>query len=254
MKSATCRTLAALAAILPACLAVAMDSSSNTPIERRQAAVDASICNPAIPAPHDPIPPCAHIEYIETMCWPMGSEPIHFDGHAQCMCKGSFFSEWHACQECLFIHGLRSERENIFYSNVLASASDQLCAGTPTAPFRSLFAQVESTASRVTTGATIKTDLYPGNSDIGLYYTPSGPQGLGKVTGAAATVSLAGGLATAGPITTATPDATPASGQRQGSEATGSVPQSGTATRANHVGIASLIGISVGTLAAAMFL
>ncbi|CAI4215166.1 unnamed protein product [Parascedosporium putredinis] len=197
--------------------------------------------------------PCAHIEYIETMCWPLGGDPIHFDGHAQCMCKGSFFAEWHACQKCLYIHGYRSERESSFYNNVLSSASEQLCTGTPTAPFRSLFAQIESSAARVTTGATVKSDLYPGNSDIGLYYTASGPQGLGKVTGDAATLSMAGGLATAGPITSVPTEPTPATGQRQGG-ATGSVPQSGRAAIASSVGLVSLIAVSMTTLAAAVFL
>lgn len=149
------------------------------------------------------MPPCAHIEYIETMCWPRGSSPLHYDEHAQCMCKGSFFPEWLGCQTCLLIHGLRTEREAAFYAAVLAGASESLCTGTPTLPFRSLFVEVEATAERITAGATDVVDLYPGNSDVDLYYTPSGPQGMGTVTGSAATVTMERGLATADPETTA---------------------------------------------------
>lgn len=163
-----------------------------------------SVCNPGIPAPGDPMPPCANIEYLEAMCWPKGPSALHYDEHVQCMCNGSFFPEWLGCQECLFLHGLRDERESAFYGAVLSGASERLCTGTPTVPFRSLFAEVEATAERVTAGETAKVDQYPGDSDVGLYYTSSGPQGVGTVTGPAATVTMEGGLATAEPETTLT--------------------------------------------------
>lgn len=197
-------TICALAALVPpsSALPPGLTPTPRTLLPRSNATL--SVCNPGIPAPGAPMPPCAHIEYIETMCWPKGPSPLHYDNHSQCMCNGSFFPEWLGCQECLFVHGLRDERESAFYGAVLSGASERLCTGTPAVPFRSLFAEVEATAERVTAGATTKVDRYPGNSDVGLYYTPSGKQGMGPVTGSAATVTMEGGLVTAEPETTST--------------------------------------------------
>jgi len=193
-------------AALPYAIATFISACLATPrLEIRQGGESgavASVCRPPVDDPKALPPPCSHIEYIETMCWPKGTEPIHYDGHAQCMCKGSFFEEWAGCQNCLQVHGFRSWQEVAFYSSVLSAASEALCTGTPTAPFRSLFAQAEATLMPVTTGATEKSDQFPGKTDIGLYYTPTGTQGTGEVTGPAATVVLSGGLATAGPETT----------------------------------------------------
>lgn len=94
---------------------------------------------------------------------------------------------------------------------MLSEASESLCTGTPTVPFRSLFAEVEATAERVTMGATTSVDLYPGNSDVGLYYTQTGPRGMGTVTGSAATVKMEGGLVTADPETTTSLSSRPTS-------------------------------------------
>ncbi|SPN97428.1 uncharacterized protein DNG_00942 [Cephalotrichum gorgonifer] len=202
MRGLTCM-VGILAAMIPQSYAhiYAPNAPDHLPHARRD---PVEICNPRIPAPGVPMPPCANIEYIETMCWPNGTTPIHYDAHAQCMCKGSFFPEWIGCQTCLFVHGLRSQRERDFFRGVMAAASEKLCTGTPTAPFRSLFSEVEATAARVTAGETQSVDLYPGNSDVGLYYTPSGPQGLGSVTGDASSATMAGGLLTANPETTTT--------------------------------------------------
>lgn len=200
-----------LTALLRTCSALPPGLSPNPRVIFPREAAALSICNPGIPAPGVRRPPCTYIEYLETMCWPRGSSPLHYDEHAQCMCNGSFFPEWVGCQECLFIHGLRSERETVFYANVLSEASESLCHGTPSVPFRSLFADVEATAERVTTGATTSVDLYPGNSDVGLYYTRTGPRGMGTITGSAATVRMEGGLVTADPDTTTSLNGRPTS-------------------------------------------
>ncbi|KAL2110111.1 hypothetical protein VUR80DRAFT_1592 [Thermomyces stellatus] len=202
-------TIWAIAALLrtSSALAPGLPPSLRGLFPRDDAAL--SVCNPGIPDFGVPRLPCSHIEYIEAMCWPKGPTPLHYDEHAQCMCNGSFFPEWLGCQRCLFIHGMRNERETAFYAAVLSDASERLCTGTPTVPFRSLFAEVEATAKAVTTGATIETDLSPGNSDVGLYYTQTGPRGMGTVTGPAATVEMEGGLVTADPETTTSPRSRP---------------------------------------------
>lgn len=84
------------------------------------------------------VPPCFSIDNIEAACMPNGTSPLAFAAHAQCMCGGSFFREWAGCQNCLFVHSQRSELEMNHYSAIMTAASQELCTGTPTAPWASV--------------------------------------------------------------------------------------------------------------------
>ncbi|KAK1997887.1 hypothetical protein LX36DRAFT_56505 [Colletotrichum falcatum] len=174
-----------------------------------------AVCKPAT-SEGSQIPPCVQIENIEVACKPNGTQPIDFEAHAQCMCGGSFFAEKLACERCLFIHGLRSERDLAFYRSVLSSASNALCTGTPTAAYAVVYSNIEVAATPVTTGATVKSDQAPSNTAISLYYTASGAQGPGSITGEAASAT---GVSSQAAVTTAT--------------ATGSVTSRGPTTRAS---------------------
>ncbi|KAK1970412.1 hypothetical protein LY78DRAFT_628043 [Colletotrichum sublineola] len=178
-----------------------------------------AVCKPATSSGSQ-VPPCVQIESIEVACKPNGTEPIHFEAHAQCMCGGSFFAEKLACERCLFIHGLRSEQDLAFYRGVLSSASNALCTGTPTAAFAIVYSSIEVAATPVTTGATTKSDQAPSNTANSLYYTASGAQGPGSITGEAASATGAGIETTAA---TVDPTAT----------ATGSTTSRGSSTRAS---------------------
>ncbi|POR39035.1 Uncharacterized protein TPAR_00768 [Tolypocladium paradoxum] len=70
------------------------------------------VCYPAIEG--GITAPCVEIVNIESACEPNGTESINYAAHAQCMCNGSFFVDWRACQSCLLVHGLRSERDNAY--------------------------------------------------------------------------------------------------------------------------------------------
>ncbi|KAI3534227.1 hypothetical protein CABS01_01934 [Colletotrichum abscissum] len=157
------------------------------------------------------LPPCVQIENIELACQPNGTNPIDYEAHAQCICGGSFFAEKLACERCLTVHGLRSERNLAFYSGVLSSASNALCTGTPTAVFASIYSGIEAAATPVTTGATVTSDQAPSNTAISLYYTASGPQGPGTITGAAASATAVSRTTTS-PSTAATGSASGATG------------------------------------------
>lgn len=135
------------------------------------------------------VAPCQEIYNIEQACQPNGTAPIDYEAHAQCMCKGSYFQDWAGCQKCLLAHGLRSERDNIRYNNIINAASKALCTGTPTAAFPSYFASAESTAPAVTTGNTASSDRFPGKTEVSLYYTPTVSQGPGVITGSAASAT-----------------------------------------------------------------
>ena len=139
-----------------------------------------------------PIPPCISIASIEEACQPNGTSSIDLEAHAQCMCHGSYFSDYVACQNCLYVHGLRSQRDNAYWDEVISAASHALCSGTPTAVFKSIFASVQTNtvlAPFVTTGNTQSSDQYPGNTAVSLYYTGTVSQGPGVITGAAASAT-----------------------------------------------------------------
>ncbi|GAO17126.1 uncharacterized protein UV8b_00331 [Ustilaginoidea virens] len=138
------------------------------------------------------VPPCVEITRIEEACQPHGDEPIDYQGHAQCMCSGSFFMDWRGCQDCLFIHGFRSARDYAYWEQVLAVASSSLCHATPTAAFQDIFASVQADINQappVTTGDPQSSDEFPSETEVSLYYSATAPQGPGVVNGAAATVT-----------------------------------------------------------------
>ncbi|KAI8303945.1 hypothetical protein K4K61_006560 [Colletotrichum sp. SAR11_59] len=149
------------------------------------------------------LPPCVQIENIEVACKPNGTDAVNYEAHAQCMCGGSFFAEKLACERCLYVHGLRSERDLAYYSGILSSASNALCTSTPTAVFASVYSSIQEAATPVTTGGTATSDRAVSNTAISLYYTASGPQGPGSITGAAASATGTGGETTAAESTTA---------------------------------------------------
>lgn len=85
----------------------------------------------------------------------------------------SYFENWAGCQDCIFSHGQRTERDEAFYASVAAAASHSLCA------FLSM-------SGAPTMGATTIRDQAPSSTSINPYCTPSGRQGPGVITGNAA--------------------------------------------------------------------
>ncbi|KAJ6443273.1 Pyridoxal phosphate-dependent transferase, major domain protein [Purpureocillium lavendulum] len=148
------------------------------------------VCYPSVSS--GTMAPCVEIATIESACQPNGTDAVDYQAHSQCMCKGSFFNDWRGCQDCLRVHGLRSERDNNYWDGVLSVASHALCSGTPTAVFRSLFASAEANtqaAPVATSGDTKSSDQFPGKTEVSLYYTATGSQGPGPITGSAATAT-----------------------------------------------------------------
>lgn len=122
------------------------------------------------------------------------------------MCVGSFFPEWPSCLQCLYIHGLRSQRDVIFYREVLSAASTALCqAPTPTAEFKHILESVQGVIPSPTTGETLVTDQAVGQPAVSLYYTAAAAgsggiqYGPGRITGEATGATATGLLTASGP-------------------------------------------------------
>ncbi|KAH8648804.1 hypothetical protein BGZ60DRAFT_423010 [Tricladium varicosporioides] len=175
------------------------------------------------------VPPCQEVINIQSACQPNGTTSLDLQAHAQCMCGGSYFSDWLGCLNCDFVHGARSPQIVSSYNAIITSASQALCTGTPTAPFASIFASLDS-GSKASSGGASLTDLYPSKTDISLYYTPTKSQGVGAITGAATAATKTGsGGATTG--TGATGSQTTLNGGK--SSGAGSAGGSGTAAGAS---------------------
>ncbi|KAF2434309.1 hypothetical protein EJ08DRAFT_572158, partial [Tothia fuscella] len=131
------------------------------------------------------LPPCISVRNIQQACESNGTLPIHYLAHAQCMCSppSSFFADWQGCRNCIEAHGGLSQRDLARYSVVISSASNALCTGTPTAAFDKVFESVDAKVPAATSGATIMSDRLPGRTDVAFYYTASGSQGVGAITG-----------------------------------------------------------------------
>jgi hypothetical protein len=81
------------------------------------------------------------------------------------------------------VHGGLSEKDLNRYSVVINSVSSALCTGTPTAAFEALFTSVDGKVPGATSGASVSSDAFPGQTAVSLYYTQSGKQGAGAITG-----------------------------------------------------------------------
>lgn len=144
-----------------------------------------SVCSPTTaPNPSDPAP-CVAIQNVETACPPNGTSPLVLEAHAQCLCGGNYCAEWPECRRCLLAHGALSQRTFTYFSNVLSAASKKLCTGTPTAAFATLFTDAQAGVPEPTASGTAPDDVESGDAATSLYYTASGPQGPGTITGSA---------------------------------------------------------------------
>lgn len=217
-----------------------------------------------------PVPPCQAIINIESACLPNGTTPSAYQAHQQCMCNGGYFPNWSGCLNCQYVHGTRSEAVYKANENIISSASSSFCgAATPTAVFASYFAEVSNAAPQTASGfATTLSDQYPSQSAVSLYYTATGNQGPGAITGSAAqatatasssaaasgssSASLAAGAATTSKgLTTASSSASKMSSTSSHSSsgsATGSS-SAASSSAAAHTGAANAVTVSEGLLA-----
>ncbi|EHA55372.1 hypothetical protein MGG_12313 [Pyricularia oryzae 70-15] len=173
-----------------------------------------TVCRPPILHMGDVVAPCISIETTEALCYPNGTTALHLDAHAQCLCRGSFFAEWTACRACLSLHGLLDDADRSFYQAVAMSASSVLCgfltepaaAPAPTTIFKAIFSSIAATlpgrsasgqgGSLAATAAGAASpgpdDKAPYQTEVRLYYTASGPQGPGPITGPATAATATG--------------------------------------------------------------
>lgn len=186
--------------ILP-CLGVAL--ASKCAILPRQSTDEAayltSVCSPNITADTNPIPPCIEIQAIQEGCIPNGTSSLDLIAHAECMCNGGFFSNWIGCLNCEYVHGGRSPQLTSAFHTIITSASNQLCTGTPTASFAAIFNSIENSVAPGDATATGLSDQFPSQTAVSLYYTASGPQGLGAITGSATLATRSAGASTSSP-------------------------------------------------------
>ncbi|KAJ4402249.1 hypothetical protein N0V85_005340 [Neurospora sp. IMI 360204] len=231
-----------------------------------------TVCRPPVKeGSNGPIPPCSSLENIEYQCAPNGTSPLALEAHKQCMCGGSFFAEWPFCQQCLYVHGLRSERDVKRYIEVLSSASSILCgAPTPTEVFAKIFTSVDYEVPEPTDGATVSRDQAVSKTDISYYMTTTISQGPGKITGSALSATATdaplapqttntggddGGdddakttSTTSGPFTITTSSSANGSSGTAAAE-TSSKPNSATGVKA---GIAGVVGVAAAMVVAMM--
>jgi len=140
------------------------------------------VCNP--PTSGGVVPPCQSIEDIQAACAPNGTLPIDYIAHQECMCGGSFFSDYIGCLDCDYVHGARSPSDVAVYHDFMTMASEALCTGTPTAAFNAIFAS-QNVPVLVTVTNTARSDQFPNETAVSLYFTVSGSQGPGAITGSA---------------------------------------------------------------------
>ncbi|KAK8088111.1 collagen-like protein mcl1 protein [Apiospora hydei] len=192
--------------------------------------------------------PCISIDSIAKACQPSGTSPLALEAHAQCMCGGSYFSDYLGCQRCLVLHGARSERDDAYWASVLAVASSALCTGTPTASFPKIFESAGASVVGPTTGGTASSDAKSGETAVSLYYTAKGSQGPGSITGSATGATA---KATSAPTETGSPTTGRSAKTTSGSGSSSDSDSSAATTEAGDSTAASSSTTPTGNVAAA---
>jgi len=148
------------------------------------------VCYPATTNANDTVPPCVAITSIETTCQPNGTDALYLIAHQECMCGGSYFYEWAACQDCLVYHGFESAAAKTYWLGVLSVVSSSLCGvATPVAPFQSLFTSAQATIAALSGAATATSDQAVSQTAVSLYFTATRSLGPGAITGSAASAT-----------------------------------------------------------------
>lgn len=237
---------------------------------RQNDATEEYIQEVCYPNTTSPVPPCQAIINIESACQPNGTTPLAYEAHQQCMCNGGYFPNWSGCLNCEYVHGTRSEAVREAFENIISSASSSFCgAATPSAVFASYFSAVSDASPQTATGAaTTVSDQYPSQTAVSLYYTASGNQGPGAITGSAAqaTAAVSSSASASGSshsslaasAATTSKGLTTASSSASKMSSTSSHSSSGSATgsssaasssAAAHTGAANAVTVSEGLLA-----
>lgn len=122
------------------------------------------------------------------------------------------------------------------FLGIISTVSNQLCTGTPTASFPALFASVQATAGaeEAAQGVTAS-DRFPSQTAVSLYYTATGSQGPGSVTGSAAQATNTGSVTSTGTSTGRT-GATTLSGTVSSTSSRAGATQSSSRTSAGVTG------------------
>lgn len=145
-----------------------------------------SICSPNVTlSASATLPPCISVINIQGQCAPNNTSPLDYEAMSQCLCNApsTFFQDWLGCRQCLEYHGGLSQQALARYSVVITSVSNAVCTGTPTAVFADYYTNIAGAVGAVSTGATGTSDQSPSQTAVSLYYTPSGVQGPGAITG-----------------------------------------------------------------------
>jgi len=93
--------------LMPLLLATFLTSSTlatpflDTLLAGRQTNDEAYLQEVCFPNTTNPIPPCQEIINIQSAC-PSGNttDTLGLEAHAECICGGSFFSDWIGCLDC----------------------------------------------------------------------------------------------------------------------------------------------------------
>ncbi|KIW04915.1 uncharacterized protein PV09_04085 [Verruconis gallopava] len=205
-----------------------------------------SVCSPNVTDTSGTLPPCISVINIQGECAPNNTDALGYLAMAECLCNppSTFFADWLGCRDCLAFHGGLSDAALARYSVVISSVSNAICTGTPTAQFADYFTSVDAAVPGPTGTATGTTDQAPSQTAVSLYYTASGAQGPGAITGSATAATRSGAAASSvlsgtrsAAATTATSGATAAS-TSAGSSSSSSSSSGAMATAGRGLGLA----------------
>jgi len=134
--------------------------------------------------------PCELVLYISAVCRANGTTSLDYQAEQQCLCNGAYATVFDGCIACYKVHGLLAPSISSMAS-VNSMALTAVCSATPvTRAFTDVQQSLYDAEQETQTGnsddyITLESDLFPRDTAVSNYFTPTGAMTPGSITGAA---------------------------------------------------------------------
>jgi hypothetical protein len=132
--------------------------------------------------------PCEVQLAMQGLCFANSTSPLDFLAEQECLCNGAWFDVDLGCSDCVAAHG-GAAYNPAGVAKVISTLSSLECnVANPTQSWMALRASYYSglpPAPSESTTTTSWPDLFPNNTAVSNYWTPTGPLTVGAITGSA---------------------------------------------------------------------
>jgi hypothetical protein len=129
--------------------------------------------------------PCEQELYIGTICTANGTTEIDFLAEQECLCNGAFWDVSIGCDDCFLAHGYLGFTPSEALSTVSSLSAAECSPTPPSQPYSNLLPVQNVTSAYYAPNITLGNDRFPNNTAVSNYFTATGSDTAGAITGSA---------------------------------------------------------------------